>query len=150
MLLERGELLEHPVVGEQPPLLLEGMGVAPLERPSGGEADVGEEPAREDLPRLTGEAGVVVGGDRLLADVRMTLAVEPSEAGAVGLAVALGGDAVRGLQQPEGGSDGLARGAHTEQATHARDTTRPRADDAALRSGMVTSTEKGVSQCMTT
>jgi hypothetical protein len=41
--IERVEVLDHAIVGEQPAFLLEGMRVAELERTCGREADMGDE-----------------------------------------------------------------------------------------------------------
>ena len=67
--LERGQILDHAIVREQPPVLLERVRVAQLERACGGEADVRDEGRRGDFARLACEAPVAVGGVRLLADV---------------------------------------------------------------------------------
>ena len=118
VLIERGQVLEDAVVREQPTRLLEWVGVAQRELTARGEADVRDEGARGDLPRLAREARVVVRRDRLLAHVRRAAAVEPAEAGAVRLAVALLAEAVGRLQQPEGRGRGLAPRAHAEETAH--------------------------------
>ena len=116
--------LDHAVVRKQPALLLEGMGVAQRERAGGGETDVCDEGARRDLLRLVREGAVLVGRDRLLAHVRTTVLVDPAEPRAVGLAMALEGEAVGGAEQPERGSCGPRAGAHAEEPAH--DQRRPR------------------------
>ena len=119
--LERGQVLDHAVVRKQPLVLLERMRVAHLERARRGEADVRDERARADLASLTRELPVAVGRVRLLRHVWLAVGVEPAEASAVGLAVALHGQAVGRIEQPERRPGGLAASAHAEQATHSWD-----------------------------
>jgi hypothetical protein len=116
--LQRRQILEHAVVCEQAPVLLEGVCVAPLQRARRGEADVRHERPRGDLARLAREPAVLVGGVRLLAHVRAPLLVEPAEAGPIRLPVALDGQAVGRVEQPEPRRHGLTPCAHAEQATH--------------------------------
>jgi hypothetical protein len=112
--VERRQVLDHAVVREQPAVLAERMRVAHLERARGGEADVRKEGRRAHLARLTRERPVAEGGVRLLADVGYARGVEPAQAGAVGLAVALRGQAVGRGEQPERRPGGLAASAHAE------------------------------------
>jgi hypothetical protein len=116
--LECGQVLDHAVVGEQPPVLLERVRVTQIERARGGEADVREEGPRADLARLAPELRVAVSGDRLLADVRRAVTLEPAQTSPVRLTMALHRQAVWRVEQPEHGPGGLAPSAHPEQATH--------------------------------
>lgn len=81
-------------MGEQPALLLEGVGVAQLGRARGGEADVGQEGAGGDLARLARELRISICSERLAAELRGALLVKPAEPRPVGLAMALRRDAV--------------------------------------------------------
>jgi len=116
--VECGQVLDHAVVGEQPPLLLEGVRVMQIERAGGGEADMSDESSRVDLARLAPEALIVVGGDRLLTDVGSPLVVKPAQTGPIRFAMALRRKAVGRVEQPEHSPGGLATRAHPEQATH--------------------------------
>jgi hypothetical protein len=64
--IERSQVLDHAVVREQAPVLLEGVRVLWRERAGGREADVCDERARGDLVRLVRERPVAVSGERLL------------------------------------------------------------------------------------
>src|ERR1035441_779825 len=116
--LECGQVFDNPVMGEQPPLLLEGMRVEQVMCTGGSKADVREERIRGDLARLAPELRVVVSGDRLLADVGRPLSVEPAQTGPVWVAVTLSREAVGCVEQPERCPSAHAPGTHTEQATH--------------------------------
>ena len=106
-------LADHAVVGEQTPALLEWMRVFGADRARRCVPDVRDERTGGDFAGLLRERLVLVGGQRLLGHDGF-FALEPSEAGAVGLAATLLRERVGRLEQPEGGADGLAPAAHSE------------------------------------
>src|SRR5450759_2299964 len=118
LVLQLGQTGEHAVVGEQASLLLEGVGVGERERARGGEADVRQERARALTARLALEVGVTEGRDRRLVHDRVPPEIEDPEARPIGVAMALDGEAVGSIQQPELGAQRLGSTAHAEQATH--------------------------------
>jgi hypothetical protein len=120
LLLEALEVVDHPVVREEPPALLERMGVASLDRARRRVADVGDERRGVQLARLARERLVLVGRERLLGHMRTTVGVEPPDARAVGLAAALLSEAVGRLEQPERRPHAPLAAAHAEEPTHAR------------------------------
>jgi hypothetical protein len=65
-----------------------------------------------------GEVGVLPRRDRLLAHLRATLAVEDAQTGAVRVFPALGGEVIRGVQQPKRGGDNIGPGVQPEKSAH--------------------------------
>ena len=65
-----------------------------------------------------GEVGVLPGSDRLLAHLRVPLAVEDAKPGAVRVSPALRGEVVRSVQQPKGGGDNVSPGMQPEKSAH--------------------------------
>ena len=74
-------------------------------RAGAGVPDVRDERAAARSRGRSGELGVLPGGDRLLVHDRPAVGVEDPDAGTVRLPVALLAQAVRRIQQPEGGGD---------------------------------------------
>ena len=118
--VERRQILDHAVVGEQPSVLLERVGVAqrsarPWTRSGRGRRKCSRRPraprARTPRPRKRRSAACGRAARPL---------VKPAQARPVRLAVALRGEAVRRLEQPERRPRGPAPGAHAEQAAHFR------------------------------
>ena len=120
LLLQPRQAGEHAVVGEQAPVLLEGVGVRERQRARRGEAHVRQERARALAARLAREGGVGKGRDRRLVDDRPPLRVEDPQARPVGVAPALRGEAVGRIQQPQLRAHRLGPTAHREQPAHQR------------------------------
>ncbi|PQM48858.1 hypothetical protein C1Y40_00928 [Mycobacterium talmoniae] len=118
-LVEHVESLDHAVVREDPAVLQERVGVDHLVRSGGRVPDVRDERGAGHVVGFGGEVGVLPGRDGLFAQLRLPVAVEHAQAGAVGVAPALFGEAVRGVEQPKRGGHHLGPGVQREQAAHA-------------------------------
>src|SRR4051812_14429968 len=116
--LERGQVLEDAVVGEQPALLRERVAVAQGHRARRRVAQVDDVRARALLARLLGERLVLEGGNDAAVDVRRPVLAERADPVAVGLAAALDREAVRRLEEPEAAADALASAVESEQPAH--------------------------------
>ena len=118
-LIEPCEATEGAVVGEQPSVLLERVGVGHGVRAGAGIPDMGQERRALQIPCLTREGVVLPGGQRLLGHVGPAFRVEGAYAGAVGLPPALVREAVRGVQKPKRGPDWFGPGVQAKQSAHA-------------------------------
>src|SRR3954465_11916087 len=116
--LERRQVLEDAVVGEEPPLLHERVAVAQGDRARRRVAQEDDVRARALLARLPGERLVLEGGDDAAVDVRRPVLAERADAVAVGLAAALDREAVRRLEEPEAAANALASAGESEQPAH--------------------------------
>jgi hypothetical protein len=79
------EVSQHAVVGEQPAVLLERMGVLERRLGSGGVPDVGQERGRANLSGIGDERLAAICRHRLAVDQRRAVGLERAEADAVGL-----------------------------------------------------------------
>ena len=78
-----------------------------------------DERLRVHRPALTREGAIFEGGDRALVDPGLSIRREIAETGAVRLAVALRHEAVRRLQEPEGGPHAVRGARHPKEPAHA-------------------------------
>ncbi len=74
--------------------------------------------SERELARLAGELRVLVGGDGPLVHDGLAVGREHPEADAVRLAAALHGQAVGGVEQPEGRAHVVRGGGETEETAH--------------------------------
>ena len=112
------DVAEHPVVGEEPPLLLEGMRVLEARLGLGRVSDVGEERAGPHLLRVGDERLTPVRRDRLAVDHRRAARAEAAEPNSVRLALALEQQARRRGEEPELRLDLAGSAAHPEKPAH--------------------------------
>ena len=115
-----GEVADDAVVGEGAVVHEERVGVGEGDHAGAGVAQVGEELARPgalgDLP-----VGLVVGGLDGVAHEELSVAGgQRGDAEPVGVVLALRGEGVRGVQQPELGGYVVRTGVQGEEAAHGR------------------------------
>ena len=67
---------------------------------------------------LARERGVLEGGHGLLVEHGRAVGLVVAETGAVGVALALDGEAVRRLQQPEAGVHAMRGGGESKESAH--------------------------------
>ena len=116
--VQLAESLHHAVVREQPPILLERVGVGHRVRAGAGVPDVGHERGTPQVLRRRRELRVLPGRDGLLADLRLGRRPEHADPGAVRVAVALRPQAVRGVDKPERRRHILRASVQSEQTAH--------------------------------
>ena len=97
-LVQTGELA---VVGQDPSVLGERMGIGHAQAAGAGVTDVRDKDCAAKLLGVSGELRILPGRDRLLVHDRLAVVVEHSDPGAVGLAMALRGQAIGRVEQPE-------------------------------------------------
>jgi hypothetical protein len=107
--------------GYWPVSLTERMCVRHRQRSVRRVPDVCHEGSRTYLARLGSEPAILERGDRLLVDAGWAVRIEIADAGAVGILMALGAQAVSRSEQPERRPHGLVARAHPEQSTHPRE-----------------------------
>ena len=98
-----GEAAERAVVREDPAVDRERVAVLHGLLARGCEADVRYELRRADVPRLARKRRVAERGQRLLVEHRCVIGREVAEPRPVGIAMALVGETVRRVEQPERG-----------------------------------------------
>ncbi len=112
------QTVENTVVREKPPVLLERVRIGHGERAGAGVPNMGQERGALQVPRFAGESVILPRRQRLFGYVRPACRIKGTYAGAVGLASALHGEAVRRIQQPEGGTHRPWTGMEPEEPTH--------------------------------
>ena len=118
-LVERIQRLDVPVVGEHAPPARTGA-CSPKRSGRSSVADMREELRRASLGCLARELPVLVRGDGPLLHEHAPLPVdfERRQAVSIGVLVALLGERIGGVEQPERGRDRLASGGEAEQTAH--------------------------------
>jgi hypothetical protein len=116
--VELSQSLHHPVVREQAAVLQEWVGIGHHVLAGAGVADVGDEGRAVQVAGCGFELCVLPRGERLLVHRRRAVGTEHADAGADGVAVTLRGQAVLGVEEPEGGWYRGGTGVQAEQPAH--------------------------------
>lgn len=119
--VEQFEIPQRPVVREDPAVLQKRVGVDHRVRSGGGIAHVSDEGRARHLVRLGGKVGVLPRRYRLLVQFGPAPVVEHAQTRPVGVSLALGGKAIRGVEQPKRGGDAVPSRVQAKESAHGVD-----------------------------
>lgn len=117
--VEGGEVADLTVVGEEPAVLGERVGVLRRHGTGAGVTDMSDHRRSAQGVRSTGEGRIVERRQGVLVDDGCSPGLEGADPEAVGIAVALHREAVRRVDEPEGGVGSPVSRMKSEQPAHA-------------------------------
>lgn len=101
MFFKLREVTDDSVVGEQPSVHFEGMGVASFRGRTGAVAQVCQEGAAVAVLCFLGECGVLESCDGFFLHAGQSIRIESSKARAIWVAVGLKDEAIWGIEKPK-------------------------------------------------